>query len=507
MTVGRRAALGGGLLLGGGALLGLPRPPSAPPPAGPEDAALVARSARIARGGQVAHLQTPVTGLNVQMTDGQSLADGQETWPALSTGNYDGNLMLGDAVWYANRDPADRKGQFVPFGAEALRPLRAVTLDAAHTAILDPARVAALPPGDAAFGEPPAIGLANGLKRLMNRRRRIAADPARRIVAVDTAYSGQDIARLLPGAPFGFFERSVDAVRRVHALRRAEACVVLLNLLMVGEFNYYDPDGRGVDTTHAHFVRALNAYIDAKQRHFAAITGQSRPFATFLHQAGGVYTRDRDATGRPGLAVGQAQVDVSLARRDTFLVGPVYPVTDKNGHLDSNGSRWFGNQVAKVAYRVLVEGRDWEPLHPLWIDREGRVIRIGFHVPAPPLRFAAPWIGSVAQPVAHHGFRISDDAGDVPIADVALAGQAIVRIDLARDVRGQAQVWFAHEGVGGNGGLCDSDDVVLPDRYVDRPGMYPAARIAALLDRSYPAANWCVAFWRPVGFRDPRGIG
>lgn len=502
VTIGRRGALGGIALLGGGAMLGVPRRTPAYLADAADDIAHITRSARLARPGQITHLQTPVVGLNLQMTDGQSLADGQETWPSLSTENFDDNLMFGDAVWYANRDPSDRPGKFVPFGSGILKPMRAVTLDSNHGTILDAARATRLAPGDAAFGEPPTIGLANGFKKLMNGWHLLATDPARIVVGINTAYSGQDIARLLPGGPFGFFERSVDAVRHVHAARGRRDCAVLLNLLMVGEFNYYDPDGRGVDTSYDHFARALNAYIDAKLHHFLRITGQSRPFATFLYQTNGIYTRDLDASGRPGLAIGQAQLDVSLARDDTFLAGPVYPVTDKNGHLDSNGSRWFGNQVAKVAYRVLVEGQDWEPLRPVRINIDRRSVRIGFHVPVPPLRFAAPWVGSTAQSVPHHGFRVSDDAGDVPIVDVALAGQTIVRIDLARDVRGQAYVWFAHEGVGGNGGLCDSDTFVLPDRYVNRPGLYPEARIAGLLDRPYPSANWCVAFRRPVGFGD-----
>lgn len=467
------------------------------------DAANLSRSASMKQPGQITHLQKPIPGLNIQMTDGQSLADGQETWPRLSNAAYGGNLMLGDAIWYANRDPNDRQGQFVPFGTLALNPLRAVVLDAGHTTVLTDGQVAALSPGDAAFGEPPSIGLANGFKSLLNQHRMVMNDADRLLVAINTAYSGQNIERLLPGGPFGFFERATDAVSKAYGLRAGRDCVVLSNLFMQGEFNYYDPDGRGgVDTTREGYRAKLGQYVTAKRTAFMGVTGQARPFATFMYQTNGVYTRDLDANGAAGLAIGMAQLDVSLTRDDTFLAGPIYPVTDKNGHLDSNGSRWFGNQVAKVAYKVLVEGQDWEPLRPIRIEQVGTSVYVDFHVPEAPLRFGSPYVGNTATAITNRGFRVTDQSGDVPITTVALVGQTIVRIDLGRDTSGTVNVWFAGEGVAGNGGLCDSDQFTLPDQYEYRAGsgMYDSANIPALTGKPYPAVNWAVAFFYPVGF-------
>ena len=52
-----------------------------------------------------------------------------------------------------------------------------------------------------------------------------------------------------------------------------------------------------------------------------------------------------------------AQLEVSNTRDDTFMFGPSYPYTDKNGHLDSNGYRWFGNKIAQVYKHVVLDGK------------------------------------------------------------------------------------------------------------------------------------------------------
>ena len=64
-------------------------------------------------------------------------------------------------------------------------------------------------------------------------------------------------------------------------------------------------------------------------------------------------------------------------------------MTDRGGHLDANGYRWFGEMLGKVYYQTKVQGKTFKPLQPTEIMREKlpNQVRIKYHVPVPPLVF------------------------------------------------------------------------------------------------------------------------
>ena len=41
---------------------------------------------------------------------------------------------------------------------------------------------------------------------------------------------------------------------------------------------------------------------------------------------------------------------------DVVMAGSPYPYTDRGGHLDANGYRWFGEMLAKAYYKSRVLG-------------------------------------------------------------------------------------------------------------------------------------------------------
>ncbi|MCH5889403.1 hypothetical protein MMA62_23955, partial [Salmonella enterica] len=84
--------------------------------------------------------------------------------------------------------------------------------------------------------------------------------------------------------------------------------------------------------------------------------------------------------------------------------GPTYPYTDKNGHLDSNGYRWFAEKLGEISFRVCELGHDWKPLQPIAAVCRGVDVLLSMHTPAPPLRFAAPYVVNAAQEYADKGF-------------------------------------------------------------------------------------------------------
>ncbi|SEJ70212.1 hypothetical protein SAMN04244572_04947, partial [Azotobacter beijerinckii] len=218
------------------------------------------------------------------------------------------------------------------------------------------------------------------------------------------------------------------------------------------------------------------------------------------YQTAATWTRDEN-----NLGVGMAQWKASKERKNLFLVAPSYPVTDKGGHLDANGSRWMGWQFAKVATWSSVHRRRWRPVEPVKVEQVGKAIYIAYHVPYPPLRFADIYVANAATIYADKGFRVQDDSGYLTISAVEIVSPHVVKITLASEPTGTAYVWYADKTVhSGGGNLCDSDPTVTDDLYQYLPdsGMYAGANIAALVDKPYPLANFSIAFRLPAGFTE-----
>jgi len=447
--------------------------------------------------GFVEFVQRPTAADNSMIAYGQSLAAGAETWPSLSQTNVPGTYMYGDHVNGAATEP-----EFAEIGTAALNPLVASTLD--NTTILDSAGEAALTPGDGAIGEPPIIGWVNGARRRSLQSMAVASDD-RDWIALNAARGGRTIEQLSKvntQDSEDWYARLFDGLGEVDALTTGtHVCSGLL--WMQGEHNYTDKGGSWDKATYKSLLGDMfdNLTTDIA----AALTDQEHPPCFLTYQTGASYTRDVDSAGDQGLHVGMAQLELANERSDLWMVGPVYPYTDKGGHLDSNGSRWFGHQVSKVWHRIVMQGLNWSPLRPVRVTKTGNVILIDFHVPVAPLVFDSPYVETTATDYDAKGFKVTTASGATVGITVSLAGATIVQIDCATDPGEDGLVWYADKTVHeGNGCLRDSDPTKASDlyEYVPARGMYAGANIAALVDERYPLQNWSVAFCVPMDYED-----
>lgn len=191
------------------------------------------------------------------------------------------------------------------------------------------------------------------------------------------------------------------------------------------------------------------------------------------------------------------------------MVGPVYPYTDKGGHLDSNGARWYGHQQAKVASKILA-GEGWQPLRPIEIEKSGSTIFVHYHVPQPPLRFAPTyWSYFEGFDYADKGFAVtSADAATVyAVESVQIVSDTIIAITCAVEPPDDALLWYADLNIAnhdGQGNVCDSDPTLAIDRYeyVPERGMYASANRPELVGRRYDLRNWSVAFVHPITYSE-----
>ena len=448
-----------------------------------------------------------VWNLNHFLMYGQSLSTGQEGWPALSvTQKYD-NLMLGGCV----RPQTGAGTVFTPVTDTGFHALTAQV--SSGTGVMAASDQAALAPGSAALGETPLEGAVNLFRRLQLKALGLAADPSRLLVASNCGVSGRSIEELSKGYSTEYFNRLRTCVSqaKANAVAAGKTYGIAAVAYMQGEYNYLGAGGDGSVATTSHdqyLADLIQLRSDINADLAVTISGQPDMPGFFTYQCGAQFTKDT-------IAIGQAQLDAALTQVGWYLFAPVYPVTDKGGHLDPNGYRWMGAQLGKVMYRVLVLGQRWLPLYPTQITFRGQSILVDFHVPEPPLVFDRPYSGTdgnaVSTPaiaptegqvsLSNNGFTVTDDAGLVPIATTALVSDTQVLITLGRMLTTNPFLVFADATHNqGNGGLRDSDPTTSDDvyAYTAGSGQYSAANIPALNNNPYPLWNWCCAFRVPI---------
>lgn len=437
----------------------------------------------------------PVYDYNILITDGQSLSNGTEGWAALSkdiraTLNIN---MLGDSV----RPKNENGSTFTPLNGAEIRSARAVVQDLIAPPdggnLMTDEAVAALPRGANNFGETVDIG-AMWMWREMQLQFRGVVTDERKIVAVNCGVGGQIIEHLSKGHSWGFYNRIISAVTQIKAIADTEGktCGVVSFLYLGNEYNYDSTKGGATD--RAEYRALLRKLIDDVITDTTAITGQTEPPLTVLYQTSGSWTRDST-----NMSIGEAQLDICAADANVMMASPAYAVTDKGGHLDANGYRWLGMQFGKVLHRAIDRRQNWRPLQPLSVTLSGTFLRADFLVWSPPLQFRSCYVGSSPTTYAAKGFRVTDDAGDVPVTRVDIVADTVVDITLGRETTGDVYLWYASQtGSNGNGNLFDSDTTVAVANYEfhEGTGQYPESNIPELVNRPYPLNNPCVAFRR-----------
>lgn len=448
-----------------------------------EVVALQSRERVMTRGNNIVRL---IAEYIIFLFTGQSISSGTESFPSLSKTQPMDSKMLGDSVM----PESPTKPAFVPRGGAALKPLIATCCDADGNALTDE-EVATQPPGAIVYGESPAVGAVNGLRRLYLDGISKPFDPDKVFIAAASGVGGRTAAQLSKGATPNLYQRNVDAMNIVKGIADTDG-----KTFQVGAFNDKQGENDYPNTPKQEFKDIKNKYYDDLQSDRPA-NPDGRNTAIFITQTGASYTRDENY-----LSIGMAQLELSNERDDVFMIGGYYPYTNKvSGHLDSNGARNLGDKEAEIKYRVLVLGQDWKPMQPLQAVHHERDAIIALHAPVVPLQFAAPYVGSVTQTWADKGLTAFDEVDGalsvIGIISVERAATSCVHVKLEREPVGNLVFRYADKNFhGGNGMICDSSNGLSPVKYTYLPnsGMYPEANIPALVDKPYDRRNWCVAF-------------
>lgn len=442
--------------------------------------------------------------------NGQSLSTGHQSYPTLSTENLPGNYMIGNQVWinYGNK-----KGKSLePLVGNIALPFRHGNNVMSRSA--------------ATFAESPLLGVVNHL--------RLKLPYLNKIIATSVGVSGASVEELSKESEtrtyYKDFEDAISLSSNIIKERGARIkCPVIF--WMQGEFNYgkaYSEKGlrKGEPNTldkHEYKKLMLNLKNNMQDEIMKQYNQSDRPL-WITYQTGAQYMRDT-------LAISMAQLEASNENSDIICAGPIYPMTDRGGHLDANGYRWFGEMLGKVYYKSLVEKKKFKPLQPrrIKIDRVEKQIKIKFYVPEPPLVLDVNTLPKIRD----YGFELYLDKvsakNRVNITKVELYKKDMVIITCDRKLLGDVIIVYAGSGsrvekqcegcnnLQGHGNLRDSDSYKGFYEYVDLDGkkddgayIYPREKFETrlrpdyepkddkgmlLYNQKYPLYNFCVGFY------------
>lgn len=424
---------------------------------------------------------------------GQSLSTGHQSYPVISDENIKGNYMIGDQIWINHRNSKNRDN-FTPLVG---------TIAANYK---DKANIMNRAAGTIA--ECPLLGAVNHIQ---------LKTALGNLIATSCGTGGRSIEDLSKES-----KKSVLYYDFISALSEANLIAeknnVKLNcpavFWMQGEWNYLGKGGGLNAESRPVFEKNEYKTLLVKLKNnmqFEVIIKYSQPTKPifFTYQTGAQYTKGRYLT------IGMAQLEAANENADIVCAGPVYQMTDRGGHLDSNGYRWYGEMLGKVYYKTQVLKSKFIPLQPLEISRtsDPKTIKIKFFVPEPPLVLDTQTISKVKD----FGFEVYKDSVKQKITDIKIDGECVY-ITCSKKINHSStiDILYAGEDVKGNGNLRDSDDYEAFYNYIDldkkndnncyvyprdsdeitlRPSSEPKDKNGEVIyDKKYPLYNFSVAF-------------
>ena len=426
---------------------------------------------------------------------GQSLSTGMQTWPPLSTQNVPNNYMIGDQVWinYGNTSVA------------SLNPLISKMAPDGHAS--EPKTTASM-----ITCECPVVSAVNHIK--------LKTGDSKNYIASSCGSAGRTVEELSKEyynpSCYNDFTKTITAA---YNLTKNVHCPAIF--WMQGEYNYStlpiafsSNDGllnSGTFTADkAKYKDYLLKLKNNMQNDIIAKYGQSDKPLFITYQTGKYYVQGKT------LEIGMAQLEASNENDDIVSAGPDYFATDRGGHLDPNGARWFGEIMGKVYYKTKVLGETFKPLQPLQISRtaDPKTIRVKFLVPVLPLVFET----NLVPQYADNGFQIYLNGTKVTLSSEVINGDC-VDLTSTTNLTGDVEIIYAGAGgsTAGKGNLRDSDPYTAISSYIDLDkkvnNVYVYERDASAstlrsptyepkfvdgssyYDKPYQLFNFCMAFY------------
>lgn len=424
---------------------------------------------------------------------GQSLSTGHQSYPSLSVTNVAGNYMIGDQVWINSGNTS--------FGT--FNPLIASLAKSDLTKPLS---------RNGGMAECPLVAAINHIQTKAVVSSNILATSAGTggMTIEQLSKESQQVSKRYPDYLKTISNASLIAKSKGYKI----TCPAII--WMQGEYNYFEDATRGLIagqpncTDKLTYKNLLMLLKNNMQADLMTTYSQTSKPLFISYQTGAQYTRGKT------LEIGMAQLEIANENPDVFCAGPVYQMSDRGGHLDANGYRWYGEMIAKAYLKTINSGKKFQPLQPKEIARTSnpKEIKIKFYVPKLPLVLDILTVKTVAD----FGFAVYNNDSKQTISSVTIDNDC-VRIICNADLTGNVEVVYAGLNTGndnGHGNLRDSDDYPAIYNYIDldkknangtytyprdatettlHPIYEPSNQEGLIYDKPYPLYNFSVAFY------------
>jgi len=240
-----------------------------------------------------------------------------------------------------------------------------------------------------------------------------------------------------------------------------------------------------------YYESYLNEFQLDYQNDLSVIAGESVKVPMFISQTSSYYP----------MRVALSQLSAHIDNPMIIMTGPTYQYpTYDNTHMTNIGYRQHGELMGKVMSDVLFAGKDWNPLSPKKVGRDGKEVYVTFVVPVEPLVFDTETVADRTNSswYVNKGFQFYDGENLIKIEKVEIDKPNRVKLTLATDQFASSTQYVGYgsqqfqeasnsnpddpNGSGGN--LRDSDNRISPS---------PDSS-------NLPLYNWSVIFKVPVGY-------
>lgn len=286
------------------------------------------------------------------------------------------------------------------------------------------------------YGETPHSAMANEITAL------VRANADRDFVSVHCAVGegGRGIVYLKKnpikkGVSGRSYEAAMIATKAITRLAKAAGKTYGVGAIIVthGE----------TDATNADYENELRRLWSDYNTDIPAVTGQKQRIQMIVSQ-------QNSCADYSASALAQWRIGVDYPA-DIVCSGPKYqyPYAPDCIHLTVEGYRQLGEKYGQVYYERVILKKNWQPLEPDGIERNGRTITVRFRVPVPPLtwvtNFELPH-QSISEWKNGKGFEVCSAVGDrIAIASVAISGDAVI-ITCGSDPSPGARVGYGMTG-------------------------------------------------------------
>jgi len=425
---------------------------------------------------------------------GQSLSTGHQAYPVISTENIPGNYMIGDQIWINYGNTSFTKfNPLIGTISNTFKSQSNIRNRAAGT-----------------IAECPLFGAVNHIQ---------LKQPGELILASSCGTSGMSIEQLSKESQTKtLYNDFLKTIRNAAAIAKASGKTIGCNAIfwMQGEWNYVG-NGEGLTTgslptpEKAAYKQLMlnlknNMQSDIKKEYSQT---ENPPF--ICYQTGVAYIRGKEQN------IGMAQLEASNENADIICAGSVAQMSDRGGHLDPNGYRWYGEMLAKVYYRSVVLKEKFKPLQPAKISKtsDAAQLKIEFLIPNKPLVMDTLLLPKVKD----YGFEVYADNVLQTIKSVRLIDDCVY-LTCKNPLSGVIEVVYAGKPTEGNGNLRDSDPYQSYFKYIDldkkdangnfvfprdatettlRPAYEPKNKNGNVIyDQFYPLYNFSVSYYYKI---------